>query len=206
MISARVFGACSVALFEFPAILRPSRRNLMRIEWKSPEDRARVWNGYRRACEQRRTTQRDRYNVVLLLGDGGPEGQELQRDEIAAAVGRSRQFVDEWARRYRKGGFDAIVPGKAKGKAPKLTPEQDEWLKGRLDAGATEEDGVCSLRGEDICRIIREQFGVTHTLGGIYDVLARIGYCPLAPRPSHRKKDPEKVREFLESAPLLRGM
>ena len=179
----------------------------MRIEWKSPEDRAQVWNGYRRAIEQRKTLQRDRYNVILLLGDGGPEGQELHREQIAAAVGRSRQFVDEWARRYRTGGFDAITPGKARGKSPKLTPEQDQRLKARLDAGPTQADGgVCTFRGADIVRIVEEEFGVTHTLGGIYDVLKRIGYSSLAPRPSHRKKDPKAVQAFLDSgAPLLSG-
>jgi transposase len=176
----------------------------MRIEWKSPEDRALVWNGYRRAVEQRKTLQRDRYNVILLLGDGGPEGQELAREQIAAVVGRSRQFVDEWARRYRSGGgFAAIVPGKAKGKPPKLTPEQDEQLKARLDAGPSEDDGVCTFRGVDIVRIIEQEFGVIHTLGGIYDVLQRIGYSSLAPRPSHRKKDPQAVQAFVDSAPFL---
>lgn len=175
----------------------------MRIEWKSPEDRARVWNGYRRAIEQRKTLQRDRYNVILLLGDGGPEGEELKREQIAAVVGRSRQFVDEWAGRYRQGGFEAIVPGKAKGNAPKLTPEQDQHLKARLDAGPTDQDGVCTLRGIDIVRIIKEEFGVIHTLGGIYDVLKRLGYSSLAPRPSHRKKDPRAVRAFVDSAPFL---
>jgi len=143
----------------------------MRIEWKSWEDRARVWNGYRRAFDRRQTVQRDRYNVILLLGDGGPDGQELERKQIAAAVGRSRQFVDEWARRYRRGGFDAIVPGKATGKPPKLTPAQDTLLKARLDAGPTDDDAVCTLRGVDIVRIIKDEFGVVHTLGGIYDVL-----------------------------------
>ena len=177
----------------------------MRIEWKSPEDRARVWDGYRRALAQRGTLQRDRYNVILLLGDGGPDGEELRREQVAAAVGRSRQFVDEWAGRYRKGGFDAVVPGKAKGKAPKLTPEQDQKLKARLDAGPTDQDGVCAFRGADICRIIQEEFGVIHTLGGIYDVLGRIGYSSLVPRPSHRKKDPQAVQAFVESAPFLSG-
>lgn len=69
----------------------------MRIEWKSAEDRVRVWNGYRRAGAQRQTLQLDRYNVILLLGDGGPDGEELDREQIASVTGRSRQFVDEWA-------------------------------------------------------------------------------------------------------------
>jgi transposase len=177
----------------------------MRIEWKSPEDRARVLIGYLRAKRRRQTAQRDRYNVILLLGDGGPDGREMDREQIAAAVGRSRQFVDAWARRYREGGFDAIIPGKARGKPPKLTPEQDAQLKARLNAGPNEADGVCTLRGVDIVRIIREEFGVVHTLGGIYDVLKRLGYSSLAPRPSHRRKDPQAVAAFVDSAPFLSG-
>lgn len=73
----------------------------MRIQWKSDEDRARVWNGYRRAMKRRQTATRDRCNVIILLGDGGPEGQELDPEQIAAAVERSRRFVNQWALRYR---------------------------------------------------------------------------------------------------------
>jgi transposase len=175
----------------------------MRIVWKSPEDRARVWNGYRRAIEQRDTRQRDRYNAILLLGDGGSDGEELEGDEIAARIGCSPRFVDKWRARYCAGGFDAIVPDKAKGKPAKLTSEQDEQLRQRLIAGPTELDGVCSLRGKDICRIIQEEFGVIHTLGGIYDVLERIGYSSLVPRPKHRKKDPQAVAAFVDRAPFL---
>jgi transposase len=95
------------------------------------------------------------------------------------------------------------VPGKAKGNAPKLKPEQDQKLRERINAGATEADGVCTLRGKDLCRIIEEEFGVIHTLGGIYDVLKRLGYSSLAPRPSHRKKDPQQVEKFVNDAPFL---
>jgi transposase len=177
----------------------------MRIDWKSAEDRARVWNGYRDHVERGKAVQRDRYNVVLLLGDGGPDGEELDRVQIAAAVGRSRNFVDQCARKYRAGGFAAVVAGKAKGNPPKLDAEQVRQLKARLEAGPTEADGVCTFRGVDIVRIIGEMFGVVHTLGGIYDVLERINYSSLAPRPSHRKKDPEAAQAFVDGAPFLRS-
>jgi transposase len=177
----------------------------MRITWKSPEDRARVWNGYRRAAGRRRRDQRDRYNVVLLLGDGGADGEELGGEEIARRVGRSPRFVDKWRARYEAGGSEALAPLPIRGRPPKLTPEQDALLKARLDAGPTEADGVCTLRGEDVVRIVAEEFGVGHTLGGIYDVLKRLGYSSLVPRPSHRKKDPEQVRAFVGDAPLLPG-
>src|SRR5688572_17747595 len=144
--------------------------------------------------------QRDRYRAVLLAMDG------LEGDGIAGRVGRSPRFVDEWVGRYRKGGIATLRPKRQPGRPPKLTAEQERVLKGRLDAGPRASDGVCSLRGKDVCRIIEQEFGVVHTLGGIYDVLRRLGYSSLVPRPRHRKNDPAAMQRFVErDAPLLRG-
>jgi len=141
--------------------------------------------------------QRDRYRAVLLAMDG------LEGDEIALRLGRSPRFVDEWVGRYRRGGVEALRPKKQPGRRPKLTPQQEGQLKARLDAGPRDSDGVCALRGRDVCRIIEREFGVVHTLGGIYDVLRRLGYSSLVPRPRHRKNDPEAMRKFEADAPLL---
>lgn len=177
----------------------------MRIAWKSPADRDQVAAGIAKAARQRKTLQRDRLRVVLLAGDGDEEGGELSRDQIAARVGRSRQFVDQWVGRYRKGGLDAMAAKKQPGRAPKLTPEQDEQLKARLDAGPLRSDHVCTLRGRDVRRIVEAEFGVVYTPGGIYDVLRRLDYSSLKPRPRHRKNDPAKAAAFEGQAPFLRG-
>lgn len=144
--------------------------------------------------------QRDRYRAVLLAMD------DLEGDEVALRLGRSPRFVDEWVGRYRRGGLGALRPKRQPGRRPKLTPQQEEQLKARLDAGPRDSDGVCALRGKDVCRIIEREFGVAHTLGGIYDVLRRLGYSSLVPRPRHRKNDPRAMQRFVEhDAPLLRG-
>ena len=144
--------------------------------------------------------QRDRYRAVLLVAR-----EQLEGDEISKPLGRSPRFVDEWAGRYRRGGIDALVPRKQPGRRPKLTLEQEQKLKQRLDAGPRQEDGVCTLRGKDIIRIIEQEFGVVHTLGGIYDVLRRLGYSSLVPRPRHRKNDPAAMQQFTRTeAPFLR--
>jgi len=142
--------------------------------------------------------QRDRYRAALLAAEG------LPRAEIARRLGRSPRFVDEWVGRYRRGGLAALRPRRRPGRRPKLRPDQEERLKARLDAGPRPADGVCALRGKDICRIVAAEFGVVHTLGGIYDVLRRLGYSSLAPRPRHRKNDPAAAERFAATdAPLL---
>jgi transposase len=148
---------------------------------------------------EKNAKQRDRYRAVLLAIEG------REGDDIASRLGRSPRFVDEWVARYRHAGIDALQGKKYPGRKPKLTPLQEEQLKARLDAGPRPGDGVCTLRGKDICRIIEKEFGVVHTLGGIYDVLRRLGYSSLVPRPRHRKNDPEAMNKFEEHSPLLRG-
>ena len=169
----------------------------MTVTPHTPDDRRVLHELMTRESDAR---QRDRYRAVLLAMDG------LAGDEIAGRVGRSPRFVDEWAGRYRRGGIAMLRPKRQPGRPPKLTAEQEEQLKARLDAGPRASDGVCTLRGKDVCRIIEQEFGVVHTLGGIYDVLRRLGYSSLAPRPRHRKNDPQAMQRFVErDAPLLPG-
>jgi transposase len=178
----------------------------MRLEWKSPSDREVVLARIEKAKRQRKTLQRDRLRVVLLAGDGDEAGGTLFREQIAERTGRSRQFVDEWVGRYRKGGLDLLAARKQPGRKPKLTREQDQLLRQRLDGGPRPEDKVCTFRGRDIRRIIEIEFGVIYTANGIYDVLERLEYSSLKPRPRHQKNDPQKAAEFVQSAPFLPWM
>ena len=151
-----------------------------------------------RVAAERHALQRDRWRAVLLVAE-----EELEGDEAARRLGRSPRFVDEWVGRYRRGGLEALVARKPPGARPKLSPEQVERLKARIDAGPLPEDGVCTLRGKAVVRILENEFGVRHTIGSIYSVLHRIGYSCLAPRPRHEKNDPAAIEAFQQHAPLL---
>lgn len=152
----------------------------------------------RRVAAERNARQRDRYRCVLLACRGE------QTLSIARAVGRSRKFVQEWVYRYRDGGLAALVPRKSPGKPPKLPREREQAFKTRMLAGPTDRDGgVCTLRGNDAVRILREEFGVAYSLDGVYDLLERLNLSCLKPRPRHRKNDPEAMKAWLDSAPFL---
>jgi putative transposase len=149
--------------------------------------------------------QRDRLRAVLLAAEG-EQGVELEGDQIAARLGRSPRFVDQWLARYRSGGLAAIKPGKAKGQPPKLAVEKQQAFKARLLAGPTEADGgVCTLRGVDAQRILAGEFGVEMGLSGVYDLMHRLNLSCLRPRPLHRKNDPKAAADWLERAPFLPG-
>lgn len=154
----------------------------------------------RRAAAERDALRRDRYRAVLLALAG------REAAEIAASLGRARRSVQDWAYAYRDGGVDAVQPARRKGREPKLPRAREAELMARLDAGPRPEDGgVCALRGRDVVRILEREFLVRYTLAGAYELLERLGYSCLTPRPRHEKGDPAERERFRERAPLLSG-
>lgn len=141
--------------------------------------------------------QRDRYRAISLALKG------QTTEAIMQTLDRSKNFVQRWVYAYRDGGIDAIQPGRHTGRPRKLTVHEEDQLRERILAGPTAQDAVCSLRGEDTRRILREEFGVQYSLPGVYILLHRLGLSSLVPRPRHKKSDPDKMRQWLQDAPLL---
>ena len=141
--------------------------------------------------------QRDRYRVVQLAIDG------RETADIQNTLVRSRGFVQRWCYVYRDHGLDAVRPIKQTGRPTRLVPEQHEAFRQRVLEGPRKEDGVCTLRGRDMLRILEQEFGVSYKLSGLYDLLGRLGLAVLSPRPQHRKSDPKAMQQWVERAPFL---
>jgi len=154
----------------------------------------------RRIRVEKHAIQRDRLRAVRLALDG------LQEPVIRAMIGRSREFVQKWAYAYRDGGLDAIATKPRPGRPTTLPRDQEEAFKQRVLAGpvpGADGDGVCTLRGKDFVRIPEQEFGVQYSLDGVYDLLDRLGFSCVSPRPVHRKNDPEAMAAWVERAPFL---
>lgn len=142
--------------------------------------------------------QRDRYRAVALAIQG------WQTKVIMEKLDRSKNFVQRWSYFYRDGGIEAIAPKCNTGRPTKLPRKKEPQLIKRIKNGPTDIDnGVCALRGKDVQRILEEEFGVKYSLFGVYDLMHRLGFSCLKPRPKHRKNDPEKMKQWLEQAPFL---
>jgi transposase len=165
----------------------------MRVDWKNPADADRL---HELAAAEADARQRDRYRVVLLAGEGLGDRARLQREAIAAAVGRSRQFVDQWVGRYRRGGIDALGPRKQPGATPKLGPQEREQLRAMLDAGPPAQEGLAAYNGPILREKIQERFGKLYSLSGVYALLHRLGYNDLLPRTGHPETDPAALEAF----------
>jgi transposase len=146
---------------------------------------------------EKHALRRDRWRAVLLAIEGN------DAPTIARMLGRARRSVQDWCYAYRDGDIDAIQPKPHPGRQPKLPRHRESELMARLDGGPRPQDGVCTLRGKDVVRILEQEFGVRYSLDGVYDLLERLGYSCLAPRPRHEKADPAMQQRFRDESPLL---
>ena len=167
----------------------------MHVKEREPGDLARL---RALARKEKDAHQKDRYLSAAHAIDG------METPEIVRVLVRPRRFVQAWAYAYRDGGIGAIKDKRVGGSKPRLAREHEGRLRERLKAGPTPADKVCTLRGRDIQRIIRDELGTDLGLSAVYNTLHRLGYSCLAPRPRHEKHDPEAQRKFREeSAPFL---
>lgn len=166
----------------------------MQLSLRQPQDLDELrW----RIRYERNAKQRDRYRAVFWALRG------KSSHWIADKIDRARAFVQKWVYAYRDDGLDAITECPRPGRPTKLARHQEAVFKQRLDAGPTDVDGgVCTLRGKDVVRILDQEFGVVYSLDGAYDLLHRLGYSCLKPRPRHRKNDPQAMATWMQQAPL----
>lgn len=116
---------------------------------------------------------------------------------IAQSLGCSLRSVKNWVAQYNRGGIEALRERPHTGRPRHLAPEHYSRLKQRLDAPPTPEDGTCTLRADNVRRILEREFGVLMGRQAVYDLLHRLGYSDLMPRPHHEKANPE-VQEFFK--------
>jgi transposase len=143
--------------------------------------------------QELRADRARRLRVVLLAKQG------FTAPEVATCTGFSRRVVQTWVARYNAEGLEGLKTRSGRGRKSPLTPDQEARLKERLDAGPLPEDGVCTLRGRDVQRILEREFGQLRCLSAVYGMLHRLGFSSLVPRPQHPESDPAAQEDFKKS-------
>lgn len=131
-----------------------------------------------------------RLRIIILAIEG------WTAPSIAMAVGLSRRICQRWVARYNTSGLEGLTDQRGRPSGLPLDADQQAVVQARLDAGPTAADGVCTLRGRDVQRILAEEFQVLRSLSSVYWLLHRLGYSCLRPRPKHRRADPEQAAAF----------
>jgi transposase len=149
---------------------------------------------------QRLADQESRADLAKRLRTVFLAKQGFTAPEISLCTGFSPRSVQEWVGRYNREGLSGLETKPGRGRKPPLTPDEAERLKRRIDAGPLPDDGVCTLRGKDVQRILQREFGRLRSLNAVYGLLHRLGYSSLVPRPQHPEADPAAQEEFKKSS------
>jgi len=125
--------------------------------------------------------------------------------EIAVLLGYSRRAIQSWIQAYNRNGLEGLRDTPGRGTRCKLNPDQQQWLRQRLEEGPCPEEGICVFHGHAIQRMIRRQFGVQYRLSSIYTLLKRLGYSYVSSRPEHPKGDPQARQSFKKKSVIRSG-
>jgi transposase len=117
-------------------------------------------------------------------------------EEAGKAIAVSATQVRRWVNRFHHGGIEAMRPCWSSGRTPKLTAEQMDRVRERIRNGPTEKDAFSSWRGHFVQDMLREEFGVSYKLPGVYKLLHRLGFSSLMPRAKHPGSSDEEQDDF----------
>lgn len=120
--------------------------------------------------------------------------------QVAGVLGVAERTVRNWVNAYNRRGLEGLHDGR-RGRACRLTAEQQERVRARLLADATPADGVCSLRGVDIRRILKDEFEIDYARSSVYYFLHRtLNFSYLKPRSQHTHSDPAAQEAFKKTS------
>jgi transposase len=148
----------------------------------------------RQRAEKNAYVARNLQIIVLAL-------QGWTAPAIAMAVGLTRRVVQDRVYAYNEQGLAALAEQRGAPPRPLLSVEEEAAFRERVEAGPRADDEVCSLRGRDFQRILAEEFGKLRHLSTIYNLLHKLGYSYLQPRPRHQFADPARQQAFIDSLP-----
>ena len=142
-----------------------------------------------KAIPQKRIWLRFQAVILALQGRSAPD--------IAQILGCSRRAVQSWVARYNHGGVSALYERPHTGRPPRLAGPDLQRFEERVEAGPRPEDGVCTLRGRDFRRILEQEFHVVLGRQAVYNLLDRLDFTSLMPRPQHEGTN-EEVQAFFK--------
>ena len=131
--------------------------------------------------------------VLALQGRTAPD--------IASAPGCTPRAVQKWGTRYNQGGPDGLRERPRAGRPPRLTgPELDRFRR-RVEAGPQPDEGRATFDGHDDRRLLKDEFDVAPGLQATDDLLHRLRFSSLMPRPQYKDADEQVQRLSKEVVP-----
>jgi len=170
-------------------------------ELSRPEKREAIRTLKKAKKKTKNTRMQERYLILIMVISG------KEYEEIAELTGRSKGTIVNYVKAYREGGIEGLNMKPYKGRAPKLTPEQEMELTQVLVEKTPKDVGFpaqMNWTAPIIRSFIKMKFGVEYSERGTRDLLYRLNFSFTAPTYTMAKADPKKQAEFKETFERLK--
>lgn len=125
----------------------------------------------------------------------------MSRQAAAEAAGMDRQTLRDWVVRFNAEGIAGLADRPRPGRPTWLDEGKQAVLKAIILRGPDpEKDGVSAFRAIDVCRIVKERFGVDYSENGMLQLMKSLGLSRQKTRPRHPQGDPAAKRAFKKGA------
>ncbi len=125
----------------------------------------------------------------------------MSRADAARVGGMDRQTLRDWVVRFNEEGPASLKDRPRSGRPCLLDAGQLQQLSEIVETGPDlEVDGVVRWRRIDLCRVIKERFGVDYAERSISTLLAALGFVHISSRPLHPKQDREAINAFKKTS------
>jgi transposase len=114
------------------------------------------------------------------------------------AIGRTPLYG--WTHRYNAEDLVGLRDRPRPRTPPHLRTEDKAAFRARVIAGPPAGAGLAAYRGEDLRRLLRDEFNAAYSLSGIYALPHRLGLSNLVPRPQHPDGDADAQTAFKKYA------
>src|SRR3989344_7194590 len=133
--------------------------------------------------------KKERELIVSLYNKG------KKQEEIAELIGCSQPTVHRWIKHNSHGRKLDTLP--RSGRPTKLTNEKISNLKKIiLTEIKSKNDKFCSVNTKQISDLIHQEVGELYSLRHVEQIMHKIGFSLITPRPQHLRHDQAKVDRF----------
>jgi transposase len=108
--------------------------------------------------------------------------------EVSKIYGLSRTTLTDWIKRFAKGSVEALKP------KPKRTRALIQGDNLKIVKQWIEQDS--SMTGKSLMIKIKDELGIKIEKSAVNNLIHRLGFAHITPRPKHYKKDDTKAAEF----------
>ena len=120
--------------------------------------------------------------------------------QISQSLFISTDQIDAWLKRFHKQGVEGLKDKPRSGRPRLLHSDAHEALKQKIEDAQVARSGG-RLQGKGIIELIKDEWGVTYSLSGIYYLMKDIGMSWISTRSRHPKQDEQSQMHFKKTLP-----